>query len=605
MSVRVAIRPEQIEVVARVPGSFLFAGARWTSVPWNILGGMCLYALREEDLVALMADAAQGGWVVLSGSVSERRGLRGFEVGLGAWGSRGKVECRPIQAWGLEPPVRQRGPDGALELLEEDVIAEAVVDAQVKLRGACGALNEEEVPFRASAYRWLGTVYDLVSAPLEPDGKASTLPADVASLCRKAHVGGPVVHSRTTLAPWVSLDRDRAYGVAMLEPMPCGAPGEVPLGGLGLERWRPRDLMRACGIVDATVRIDAGPFVPLLPLHAAGPRYDRARTIYPTGSFRGAWTAMELAALEEMGAGRVERIHRMVTFQARPVLEPSIRYLRRMEGVLPCPTKRLEHLLYGKCARGLGLTRIASAPSTRACLPRDLLDDRTLRRLDGRVVVRSHGLAGDDGKRLEFVHPLWAVSGRMSPAVERGTMDRPDRSAFVTSHNRVAMARLVRVLDEALKPARSGAFVGRIYVDGIDIEARPEDVPSVPGVSMRGHGETLQIYRAAMYAGRDARNRRFVEGGSVLPQARDEAALVAALRATPEAIGGPFAEGRLWRSVGDGTDPRFLSDERSEPLHVDADLVAQLGFSLDVLPAADERVGDLQASSLEPRASGV
>jgi hypothetical protein len=551
----VRIRPEQVHVVGMHPdGGWAMGGRIMESFPWDRLGGCYCYSATLQSLEALLIDAATRGWQILSGSHSDRRGLRGFTVGLGAWGWRGRVECRPLEAWAVEPDAAD-APDSSAWLSV----------AQDRLRAICLRLNGSEHPFAASALRWLAGLYRKLGVPLEPEEYRQALPVDVAAMCRRAHVGGPIVHARSSCAPFVTLDRERAYGQAMRMDVPSGQPAEVPLSGSGLDRWRDRDLMRALGVAEATVRVEPGPLIPLLPLQRPSSRFDRARTLYPTGEFRGTWCLPELADLERRGRGKVTALHRVVTFDGIPVLRPVIDLLRALEADLPCKMKRLEHMLYGRWALALGVTRFGSIAGKRRGLARDILEDRTMRRVEGGVKTRRRGLGG----RNPPGHALWEVVARLSPSVEWGAVDRPDRAAIVPARNRIAMNAVLDTLDGALGPSRSGAYVGRIYVDGMDIEALPHQLPSIHGVVVRRHGSRMQIHRAGAVVVEIGSGHPIVEAGSLAPVDATEEDLRRILRVTADPGGGPFAEGRVWPEPSEeGVDPRDLPDLQSVPLHL-------------------------------------
>lgn len=570
--VRIPIRPEQIYTVTTWNNRFWIGGRDdILAMPWSSLRGCHLYARTEMDLHRLLADAAHQGYMILDGFLSDRRGLRGFVVGIGAWGQRGVVECRGLDAWNLEPSLPDPPDDEADRPAWITSVQRALADAEQTLRATATALNEGRVPFAATASRWVKKVYTRCGAPMEPDGGAGALPGPVADLCRRAHVGGPIVHARSSLDRWVSLDRDRAFGQAMLQSIPTGAPVEIPLSGLGLHRWRPGDLMDAVGFAKAEVHIPVGPLCPLLPLHRPGRRVERSRTLYPTGTFTGEWTLGELAQLEASGLGRVQQLISAYTFSAMPVFRPVIEYIRGACEGLAVGSKRLEHLLYGSCARGLSVGRIASAPRHRLPLARDCFDDRTLRRAAGPAQVKPFSVRGDT---TTFHHAL--LQGHLQVrGQDPGSMDRPDRAAWITAQNRVEMARLLVRLDAALTPERPHAYVGRIYVDGIDIEADPDRVPDLPGVSRVGHGPSARLYRAGAWARTWADGRVEVEGGSWTDPGACEEDLRAALRMVPDAEGGPLAEGRAWPVAAPGVDARDRPGARSEPLHIDAALSAR------------------------------
>lgn len=568
---KVLVRSEQIYGVAFHEGLFWVGDRSFAEIPWKSLSNTFLYAIDEVHLEALLSDAASRGFMILDGALSDRRGLRGFSVAIGAWGYGGVVECRTADAWAIDADASRHPPEEALRI-------------QRVLRDLCIELNQEPTTFRPTALRFLSGLYRRLGLPREFDGApAPVLPPSVALLARRAHVGGPIVHARTTLAPFVSLDRDRAYGEAMLLELPSGDPTEVDLGTRPLLRWSPSSLMGSMGIAEATVKLEMGPFLPLLPItryhHVPG----KTRTLYPTGTLRGFWVLAELAALEQTGRGRVEQLHRVVLFgKARP-LAPVVRYLRSIEPIVKgIKMKRLEHMLYGQCAKTLHLTRFSTTRGDVRPLPADLLDARTLDRLTSRVEVQRFHRRGVKSPPREV--PLHMVSGKLSESATFGSMDRPDRSAFITAQNRIAMMSIVDQLDVALKPARSGAYVGRVYVDGIDIEASPSEVPPLHGVSVRAVGSTMSIYRANAYVQQRADGTKVLESGGHPVTDPEDLVRVLDQMAEDREDAGPFAGGRVWPFVQHVEDPRLLENQRSEPMHLDLGLVDRLGFSSSIVP---------------------
>ena len=158
-------------------------------------------------------------------------------------------------------------------------------------------------------------------------------------------------------------------------------------------------------------------------------------------------------------------------------------------------------------------------------------------------------------------------------------MDRPDRSAWITSVNRRWMSELIDTLDVALGAERSGDFVGRVYVDGIVVEARPDQIPKIPGVSIRNSGSSVRIYRSGALSGKMSDGRPLVEGAGLVHRGSTEAELLEALRMTPDMDGGPFASGRVWwREDSSEIDPRMYPDRVSEPPSVDPAMMEMLGF---------------------------
>jgi len=565
---KVIIQPEQIYCVAVVEGKFQIGGVLYDKIPWQSLTKSFLYTVDETDLEAVLGDACSRSFMILDGATSDRRGLRGFSVAIGAWGWKGRVECRTIEAWALIRPENMSPGD-------------EVVYLQDQLREACRTINGEPTTFRATALKWLSGLYSRIGRPQEPgDAFPPPLPPDVALMCRRAHVGGPIVHSRTTLEPFVSLDRDRAYGAAMLDFLPSGEATEIDLGMRPMLRWAPSGLMRSMGITEATVQVEMGPVVPLLPITRYSHVPGKTRTLHPTGTLRGYWTTAELAYLEESGKGRVEQLHRVVVFEKAKPFAGIIRYLRMMEKLLPMvKMKRLEHMQYGRCARALSLSRFSSTRGDVRPMPGDIVDSRTLDRLTSRVEISRFHRKNVASPPKEL--PLHMISGKLSEETPPGTMDRPDRSAWITAANRIAMQRIIDQLDDVLKPERSGEYIGRIYVDGIDIQASPDQIPKMQGVSVRRTGRRLDIYRSNAYVAHLDDGSQFIEAGSHIQCVEKVEDLVKTLESSAEdrEDGGPLAGGRHWEAVEGCEDPRLLSHQGSEPLHLDLAVVDMLGFS--------------------------
>jgi hypothetical protein len=561
---KVVVQPEQLYVLTRVEGRFLLGGSLYEQIPWHLLTKSFLYCLTEEDLRALLVDAASRSYMILDGASSDRRGLRGFSVAIGPWGWRGQVECRTVDAWCL---IETEGLDPESQ----------VAELQERLRELCGFLNAEATTFRPTALAWLGSLYTRLGRPMEPgDGFPPPLSPDVAMLCRRAHIGGPIVHVRTELAPYVSLDRKRAYGEALLDFLPSGECSEVDLGHRPMMKWGPKALMRATGVAEATVRVKMAPLVPLLPIMRWHYQFERTRTLYPTGELRGCWTLQELSYLEQSGRGEVVELHRVVVFEKAKPFSSMVRYLRKIEPQLDgVQVKRLEHMLYGKCARALSLSRFASSRGDVRPMPSDILDTRTVERLTTRVELRPFGLPAGHAPAL----PLYEVRGQLSEDAPHGTMDRPDRSAWITSSNRIEMCRIIDRLDEALGAGRSGEYVGRIYVDGIDIEASVADIPAMEGVEVRRHGPRMRLYRAGVYVSELDDGSRVIEDAGILGGSGTVQDLELTLTRTPDPDGGPLAGGRHWQPVDGYEDPRMAPGQISQPLHLDLPVVDLLGFS--------------------------
>jgi hypothetical protein len=559
---KISIRPEQIYVATEVGDKFVIGGETHITFPWHSLCACYVYVPDEKNLMALLSSATSGGYMVLDGSHTERRGLRGFEVGIGAWGWKGSVNCRTVEAWCMEfdteaDPVEETG------------------KLQEALRKICLRLNREQIPFRASGLKWISGLYREHNQ--EPEDQIEQLPVDIARMCRQAHIGGPIIHARTTLTPFLQLDRNRAYGNAMLEDLPCGSPYDVTIPPKNsLARWRPRDLMSATGIMEATVSVFDGPAVPLFPLLRPHIALDKNKILYPTGKFRGTWCTEELAYMEQTGKGRVETIHRAVTFEPRPVLAIIIKYIRSIEKDLPIKVKRLEHILYGLCARTPALHRFATGYPGGSPLLGDLLQPQMLQRLGPDTTIRHYRVQGRQPPR----HPVYQISGKIIGKAPRGTMDRPDRSAWITMRNRVEISKIIDILDASLNPKQSGEYIGRIYVDGLDIEATPDQIPKIDGTSIQRYGPRINIFRSAAWISKNNDGSKSMEAaGFQLPPQCTEEDLVKIIRHDVDRDSGPFAGGRYWPSVKDEVDPRMCDNQRSKPFHLDETLARLLGFT--------------------------
>lgn len=558
---------EELYVISRPDKkSFMVGPDRLEVIPWHQLGGCHLYAVDEEVLTALLLDAAIHGHQVRDGSISDRRGMGGFEVCIGPHGRRGVVACRRLDSWAIEV----EDVDG---IPKDPLVQPAFI--QEKLRDLCDRLNEEEVGFRPTAIGLLRALYERYGRPLEPsEAFPPPLFEDAAKLCRRAHVGGPVLHVRTSLSPYVRLDRQRAYGEAMTGDMPSGTP---VLTEDAMQKWTAHKLMRMCGVADATVLVEDGPVVPLLPVLRWNAAFDRSRALHPTGTFRGAFVLEELAFLEESGRGRVLDLHKVYVFERCRSLAPVIRWLRKLEPDLQhlVLAKRLEHVLYGTQSRSLTFRRFASVPSYREPVLQDILDSRTLERVRSRAAMFRMPVKSDP------MLPIYEIRGTYSMTAPHGTLDRPDRSAHVTARNRIEVCRMLLRLDKMLGSKRSGEYVGRVHVDGIDIEGDRKTIGPLPdGWQIREEGKRLDIHRSNVtvstaYDG----SVQIEDGGLCRGEAPSHKRLMQVLEFTADPDGGPLASGRYWPHVEGHEDPRLLLDQRSEPIDFAPGAFDGLSFS--------------------------
>jgi len=561
-----AVQREQLYVVGRTRKAFLVGAERHDTLPWHLLRGCHMYALDGDVLEAMLVDAAVHGHQVRDGSVSDRRGMGGFEVCIGPHGVGGHVACRKIDAWSIEPDSLRNLP------ADRELLA---AHLQAQLRDLCDRLNEEMVGFRPTAIGFLRSLYDQYGRVLEPnESYPPPLPEEVSKLCRRAHVGGPVLHVRTSLAPFVRLDRTRAYGGAMTGDVPSGT---AVAQDDPMQKWVPGKLMRMLGVADATVVVDAGPVVPLLPVLRWNAAFDRTRALYATGTFRGAFVLEELAELEKTGRGRVVEFHKAYVFERSMALAPVVRWIRRLEPDLEhlVIVKRLEHVLYGTQSRSLTFRRFGSVPSYREPVLQDILDSRTLERVRSRVSLFRMPVKTDPAL------PIFEVRGTYSMEAPHGTMDRPDRSACITARNRIEVCRLIALLDAQLKPGRSGEYVGRVHVDGMDIEATRAAVGKLPeGWSVRDEGRRMDIHRSNVHvAVRNDGSEEVDDGGLLRGEAPSRKKLMEILAITADPEGGPLASGRYWPvELDSDVDPRLLPNRRSEPIDFAPGAFDGLGF---------------------------
>jgi hypothetical protein len=579
---RIQVRPEQLFVVGyhRHTDSWVFQGDIVKAIPWNRLGSEAhVYTFDVGMIERLLEQAASSGYQILDGMASERRGLRGFVVGIGAWGWIAKVHAHTLDCWGFEP---HAGADGLqLDLDHLETLGQATVNLQEDLRELARTLNREPTPFRATASRWLGALTERLAEGQLMTELATPLPPSIARMARRAHIAGPIVHARTTLAPYTRIDRTRAYGNTMQGDIPTGPPVDLALSktsAASLARWTKWDLRRSVGLADATVHVKPGPLLPLLPLLKSAQELSRNQTLYPVGTFRGTWCLHELALLEDMGLGEVRHLHRVVTFEGRPLFAPVVSALRELEPAMPktLKAKRLEHMLYGRCARGLQLSRLGSAPSWRSAITTDLVDARTRGRIEGTPRLKPWGVG-----TKQILHPIYQLKGRLTATSTQGSFDRPDQAAWITASNRMAMARIIHQVDDALKSTRSGEAIGRIYVDGLDVQCRPSDLPDIDGCVVQRTGPRMDLFRAGAACEEldDGTLEIEVAGLSARTQWKESLdAFRADIRMQADPDGGPFASGRIWPHSPDGEDPRTHPNNVSEPMELSVDLAASMGF---------------------------
>lgn len=559
---RTSVQQEQLYVVEVENGRFWVGDSNFITVPWSQLGSCHVYAADAVALERMLADAAIHGHQISQGSISDRRGLGGFTVLLGHHGISGEVHCRRIDSWAFLLDDLPSSPKERATLL------------QSRLRDLCDRMNLDPVGFRPTALAFLRAIYEHYGRVWEPEEVfPPSLPAPVARLCRRAHVGGPILHVQTTLEPYVRLDRKRAYGEAMSEDLPAGSP--IKIEG-GMSKWNPRNLMRALGVVDATVRVFDGPLVPLLPVLRHHAIFDRARAIYPTGFVRGAFVLEELAHLEQRGLGEVQAIHEGYVFEPSTALRQVVSRLRTLEPIFAgaVPVKRLEHMLYGSQSRSLSFRRFASAPSYREPVLQDILDSDTLDRVRNRVSLQRMPV------RTDPMVPLFEVRGTFAAEAPHGVLDRPDRSAHITARNRIAVSNLILHLDEKLGCKRSGERIGRVYVDGVDLRATPSELPDLPkGWEIRESGARLDLYRTNTWVSRDDAGEEHIEvGGASLSPISTREELLRVLMTTADPEGGPLASGRFWPSSSLSEDPRLLERQVSEPIDFVEGAFEGLGF---------------------------
>jgi hypothetical protein len=243
--------------------------------------------------------------------------------------------------------------------------------------------------------------------------------------------------------------------------------------------------------------------------------------------------------------------------------------------------KRLEHILYGQCSRSLVVHRFASGSNDQSPVLGDLVKVDLLRRLRVGTKVKPLSLMKEtpEQARTSF-HRLYEVRGALRGQASVGFSDRPDRASWITSSNRIELAKLIQTLDASLKPKRSGDYVGRVYVDSLDIEAEPGQIPPLEGATIRHSGSSMHVYRAGWFWADTAEGSWFGSSGTTLPATASKKDVEASVARTLD-VGdvGPFSNGRLWPKTEGDQDPRMSSGVKSEPLNVDLQLLESLGFT--------------------------
>lgn len=162
---------------------------------------------------------------------------------------------------------------------------------------------------------------------------------------RSAYYGGRVEIFRERASNLHYYDINSAYPFAMLKPMPVGK--LVECKGKPL-KWMTEGRI---GFARANVFVPEKTYIPVLPC-----RNQDGRLIFPTGSFTGVWTAIELFKAIEMGA-KVEWLD-SVWISARPIFSEFVTKLytlrdKEREGYdesLAYVAKIMLNSLYGKFA---------------------------------------------------------------------------------------------------------------------------------------------------------------------------------------------------------------------------------------------------------------
>ena len=458
-------------------------------------------AAAERTIRAAFRQAARKGWrgVALG---TRGRGVRSFTIEAG----RHKINYINPAGWGEN--------------------TEHPEEIQERLRECQSWCNSIGSGWRPTAASWLMHVY---TKGEKPSTHGSWMENEFQGLCRqippayrpmiiRSYVGGPITVATGELKPSTSWDRIRAYSSSMKRHLPVGNPVAA--------KWLRWDRLReGMAVVDATVRVRRDLHLPPLPVRLEG-----NSIIYPTGTFRGSWTNLDLDGLERRGDGEVLKVHDACVFNTAPVLGELMESLDHWEQAGFRWAKFTANAFGGKWAQHhreqcyVGYT------------------EEEIRAIKGNAHATLHREEG-----MTWVVPQENLFDKRTPVY------RPDRSSFIVARNRVEVFDAVRRL-------RPGS-VSALHVDAIWTDDQRGD----PGPSWRKEGdfERSRHYGPGVYVEYGAGGKVGHSGMDGSPSAADVERIMRSISSTYRHAG--TLASRNWTA-----DPALHAGATSTPLNAQA-----------------------------------
>tara|TARA_Y100000034_G_scaffold129577_1_gene186308 strand:+ start:12769 stop:14418 length:1650 start_codon:yes stop_codon:yes gene_type:complete len=475
-----------------------------TDAPHDAVWKGAYIGAAERTIRAAFRQAARKGWrgVALG---TRKRGVRSFTLEAG----RHRINYVNPSGWGenIEHPA---------------LIQERLRDCQSWCNLIGWAWRPTAAAWLMGLYRREGTKNASLGLPdfqvREFEGVCRQIPPAYRPMVIRSYMGGPIVVASGELEPCVSWDRIRAYSNSMKRQLPVGAPVAA--------KWLRWDRLRdGMAVLDATVRVRRDLHLPPLPVRMAG-----NAIVYPTGTFRGTWTNLDLDGLERRGDGEVLKVHDACVFNTAPVLGSLLEQLDNWEQAGFRWAKFCANAFGGKWAQH----------HNEKCYVG--YSEEEIRSLKGNADATLHQ---DEGM-------TWVVA-KDNLFDKRLPIYRPDRSSFIVARNRVEVFDAVRRL-------RPGS-VAALHVDAIWTDDRRGD----PGPSWRKEGDFTRSrhYGPGVYV-------EYGEGGKVGhsgmegdPSASDVERLMRSISSTYRHAG--TLSSRNWSA-----DPALHAAARSTPLDAQA-----------------------------------
>ncbi len=313
---------------------------------------------------------------------------------------------------------------------------------------------EDEV--EAEGMEWGRTVATLAGRILrEKAPKMAQLRPRFRRLAHEAIHQGPMVATRGGAAHATALDRKQAFLHALRAPMP------IPGTWVGARGPSWSVLENLSGFVRATVVIPPHLYVGRLP---PLPVRRRGVTIYPVGVVRGVWTIELLRDAIDHGSCELHTVHEAAICRTAPIHARAADRIAAIDG--KGLRKRLYTRYWGRMASLGGWEGVLELP-------------------DGKINPEDEaGWRRWRGSKL-----WWTWNGRGGTDHRCPPDYRPDHSAFVASHNHLAVNQLARQIGQ---DALVGAHVDCLWIAG--------PTPSVPdGWAIKGAGP-LRFYGTGTYA---------------------------------------------------------------------------------------------------------